>query len=248
MAGQRRRSRAASSGQADSRREQVGPLPRRLRDALARPGFSGVMAFARRRPLAGRGRRQRQSAGGLPDGRPGGRWELTASPEAAAAVTLMVDDVAQLDLVDAESPTSRAPSHPGLRGPRCLLAATGRPGAHRSAAITTAQLRRRRGPAGTARRQPSRVRSGRGNGVRGADRRHGRRPDRPAALRCRGPRRSSASFGSDLAGPTGERRSPRSAEVTKMEFVNGGGTGSVAAHGLRRRRDRGHRRIGPVRP
>jgi D-serine deaminase-like pyridoxal phosphate-dependent protein len=76
-----------------------------LRDVLARPGYAGVMAFtlAEALWLAQSG----MSADVLvayPTADRTALRSLSASAEAAAAVTLMVDDAAQLDLVDAVSP------------------------------------------------------------------------------------------------------------------------------------------------
>lgn len=77
-------------------------VPDLLRRALARPGFHGVLAFTLREALW-------LHAQGISDDivvayptvdRPA-LTELAASPKAAAAITLMVDDTAHLDLVDA---------------------------------------------------------------------------------------------------------------------------------------------------
>ena len=76
------------------------------RRVLARAGFAGVLAFTLRRGAVagGGGTRSRRRRGRLPDGRPGGAargWPPT--PARPRAITLMVDDAAQLDLVDASS-------------------------------------------------------------------------------------------------------------------------------------------------
>jgi D-serine deaminase-like pyridoxal phosphate-dependent protein len=84
-----------------------------LRDVLARPGYSGVMAFTLAEALwLARSGVSRDVLVAYPTADRAALRSLTASAEAAGAITLMVDDPAQLDLVDSETPPAR---RPGIR-------------------------------------------------------------------------------------------------------------------------------------
>jgi D-serine deaminase-like pyridoxal phosphate-dependent protein len=72
-----------------------------LVDALGRPGFHGVMAFTLREALWLRSHGLEDLLVAYPTADRGALRELAGDPGAAANVTLMVDDPAQLDLVDA---------------------------------------------------------------------------------------------------------------------------------------------------
>ena len=76
-------------------------VPALLERALARPGFSGVMCYTLREALW---LHERGTSDDLLVAYPtvdrGALTALVASPSAAAAITLMVDDVAHLDVVD----------------------------------------------------------------------------------------------------------------------------------------------------
>lgn len=69
-----------------------------LHAVLARPGFSGVMAYSLREALWLVSEGVRDVLMGYPTVDEGALAELAADPVAAAAVTLMVDDVLQVDL------------------------------------------------------------------------------------------------------------------------------------------------------
>ncbi len=82
-----------------------------IRDVLARPGFSGVMAYTLAEAiwLASSGVSTNMLMAYPTVDRAGIR-ALTGSAALSAVVTLMVDDVAQLDLVDAASTPERRPT------------------------------------------------------------------------------------------------------------------------------------------
>ncbi|HEX2084568.1 MAG TPA: amino acid deaminase/aldolase [Solirubrobacteraceae bacterium] len=73
---------------------------RLLRDVLDRDGFAGVMSFTLREALWLHGRGFRDLLVAYPTADRGALRALAADQEAAANVTLMVDDPAQLDLVE----------------------------------------------------------------------------------------------------------------------------------------------------
>ncbi|TXC93485.1 amino acid deaminase/aldolase [Streptomyces sp. ISID311] len=85
-----------------------------LERVLAREGFAGIMSFtlAESLWLARSGFRDILLA--YPTADRAGLAELTAEPQLAAAVTVMVDDPAQLDLIDAARPDG-APGGPEVR-------------------------------------------------------------------------------------------------------------------------------------
>lgn len=81
-------------------------VPALVARALAHDGFSGVLAYtvAEALHLHGSGVSD-DVVVGYPSVDPGALARLTSSEEAAAAITLMVDDVAHLDAVDAARPS-----------------------------------------------------------------------------------------------------------------------------------------------
>ncbi len=193
---------------------------------LARDGFAGVMSFTLAESLWLAGERLRRRAAGATRRPTGpGSPRLTADPALARAVTVMVDDVGQLDLIDAARGGGGETSA-GLPRTGHRLAAAGRPGADRRAALPGAG----RGGAGGA----GRVRwsAGRGSQLVGLMAYEGHvagvgdavpgRPLRSAAIR----RMQAAARGSWPARRAEVVRAVR-AVAPGLEFVNGGGTGSV---------------------
>jgi D-serine deaminase-like pyridoxal phosphate-dependent protein len=82
-----------------------------LRDVLGRPGWHGVMAFTLPEALwLVRTGVTDDALMGYPTANRGALAELAASEELAAAVTLMIDSVDQLDLIDAVVPPDRRPT------------------------------------------------------------------------------------------------------------------------------------------
>ena len=116
-------------------------VPALIERALATPGFHGVLGLhAARGPVAGAARHQRRHRDRLPDRRPcraGASW--SPRPSAASRITLMVDDVAQLDVVDSIRSSRRRPG-PGRPRHR-RRAPDGRP-ARRPQAVTAATTSR----------------------------------------------------------------------------------------------------------
>ena len=122
---QRRRPGAPGRRQADPGRLEVAARPGAdragARPRRASPGVLGL--HAARGAVAARAGHQRRHRGRLPDRRPAAPCaELVASPSAAAAITLMVDDVAHLDVVDSVRASPAVPvrrrastSTPGCR-------------------------------------------------------------------------------------------------------------------------------------
>lgn len=76
-------------------------VPALIERALAREGFCGVLAYTLREALFLAGRGFDDIVIAYPCLDAGALTQLTSSPEAAAAITLMVDDEAHLDAVDA---------------------------------------------------------------------------------------------------------------------------------------------------
>ncbi|MEW2588853.1 amino acid deaminase/aldolase [Micromonospora aurantiaca] len=82
-----------------------------LTRALKRPGWHGVMAFTLPEALwLVRSGVSDDVLVAYPTAHRGGLAELAADPALADAVTLMVDDTAQLDLIDAVCPPARRPA------------------------------------------------------------------------------------------------------------------------------------------
>ena len=80
---------------------------------------------------------------GYPTAHRAGLAELAAAEQLAAAITLMVDSVDQLDLIDAVVAPARRPDAARLPRPRRLLAAAGRAYARRRAPVAAALARPR---------------------------------------------------------------------------------------------------------
>lgn len=198
-----------------------------IRDVLARPGWRGVMAYSLREALW---LRREEVTGdilmGYPTAEREALAELAASEADAAAITLMIDDVAQLDLVDA---VARPAKRPPIRV--CLeLDASWRPfgdrmhvGVRRSpvhsakaASALAAQIARRPGF--------------RLVGLMAYEAQVAGIPDAPPGRPVLGgavraiKKRSLADLRARRAAAV-----QAVAEHAELEFVNGGGTGSVAA-------------------
>ncbi len=78
-----------------------------LADTLARPGFAGLLCYTLPEALWLHSNGFRDLVIGYPTVHRGGIASLAADPAAAAEITLMVDDPAQLDLIDAVRPPGR---------------------------------------------------------------------------------------------------------------------------------------------
>jgi len=196
-----------------------------LRDVLRRPGFSGVMAFTLPEALwlAASGDSGNVLVAYPTVDRAAVRV-LTASAEAAAVVTLMVDDVAQLDLVDAQCPPA---SRPAVRV--CVdLDASWRPlGGRLHVGVRRSPLHSPIDAVRLARHIADRpgfalvgVMAYEAQ-IAGVGDAPARRPLYGAAVRA-----IQARSGRELA----QRRAAAVAaiaDVAEIEFVNGGGTGSV---------------------
>ncbi len=78
-----------------------------LDEALAVPGFAGVMAYSLREALWLVGHGHRDVLLGYPSVDRAALARLAGDPVAAGSVTLMVDDPAQLDVLDAAAPRDR---------------------------------------------------------------------------------------------------------------------------------------------
>ena len=199
-----------------------------LRRVLARPGFAGVLAYSLAEALWLAGGDDPVSTDvvvGYPSADRSALRRLAADEAAAARVTLMVDSVEQLDLVDAVVPPARRPALRDLPGRRRLAAAAGgrvhvgvRRSPVHSAADAAALARQVAGRPGFAlvglMAYEAQI-----AGVQDA-------PARPAAARARRPADAAAVGRASWPGG-GPRSSPPSRRVAPLEFVNGGGTGSV---------------------
>jgi D-serine deaminase-like pyridoxal phosphate-dependent protein len=198
-----------------------------LRRVLARPGFAGVLAYSLPEALWLAGGDYPVSSDvvvGYPSVDRAALRRLAADEQAAARVTLMVDSTEQLDLVDAVVPPSR---RPGLRVcldvDASLRAVGGRVhvGVRRSPVHSPAQAA---ALAAEVARRPGFLLVG----VMVYEAQIAGVQDSPAHRPVRGlaVRRMQAVSGRELAG----RRAAVVAAVSgvaDLEFVNGGGTGSV---------------------
>ena len=198
-----------------------------LRRVLARPGFAGVLAYSLPEALwlaGGEDPVSRDVVVGYPSADRGALRRLAADGTAAARVTLMVDSVAQLDLIDdVVPPGQRAELRICLDVDASLRAAGGRVhvGVRRSPVHSPADA------AALAHEVVSR-RGFRLAGVMVYEAQIAGVQDAPAHRPLRGlaVRRMQALSGRELAA----RRAAVVAavsEVADLEFVNGGGTGSV---------------------
>lgn len=196
-----------------------------LERVLARDGFAGVMSFtlAESLWLARAGFTDVLLA--YPSADRGGYAELTADPKLAGAVTVMVDDEAQLDLIDAaRGGTGTETVRVCLELDTSLRALGGRLriGALRSPLHAPERLARL-ARAVTARRGFTVVGimgyeghvAGVGDAVAG-------RPARSLAIRL-----MQAAARRELAARRAEAVAAVRAVAPDLEFVNGGGTGSV---------------------
>ncbi|MFE3186357.1 amino acid deaminase/aldolase [Streptomyces violascens] len=195
-----------------------------LERVLARPGFAGLMSFTLAESvwLARAGFKDVLLA--YPSADRASFAELTSDPKLAGAITVMVDDPAQLDLVD------RARERDGLEVRVCLeldtslqlLGGRVRVGARRSPLRSPAQLAEL--ARSVARRPGFRLVglmayeghvAGVGDAVAGSP------------LRSRAIRLMQAAARRELAARRAEVVRAVRAVVPDLEFVNGGGTGSV---------------------
>ncbi|MEV0531168.1 amino acid deaminase/aldolase [Kitasatospora sp. NPDC050463] len=193
-----------------------------LERVLATDGFAGVMSFTLGESLWLARAGVRDVLLAYPSADRAGFAELTADPAAAAAVTVLVDDPAQLDLIDAAR-TGPAEVRVCLELDTSLQLFGGRVrvGARRSPMRTPEDLgafaelvQRRRGFRVVGLMAYEGHIAGVGDSV----------PGRP--VRSRVIRLMQATARAELA----ERRAAtvrRLRKVAELEFVNGGGTGSV---------------------
>lgn len=194
-----------------------------IEQLLVRQGFVGVLAYTLPEALW-LARTCRDVVVGYPTADRGAIAELARSPQEAARVTLMVDDVVQLDLIDAVVAPGRRPElrvclelDASWQGPPPL----GRIGVWRSPVHSPAALRAL--AEAVARRPGFRL-----VGVMAYE-------AQVAGVADRVPGRTgmNALIGWMKARSTGELAARRAAavaavrEVAELEFVNGGGSGSV---------------------
>ncbi|MEU9403360.1 amino acid deaminase/aldolase [Streptomyces sp. NPDC048242] len=195
-----------------------------LERVLARDGFQGIMSFtlAESLWLARSGFDDVLLA--YPSADRAGYAELASDPKAAAAVTVMVDDVAQLDLIDAARQGGREVVRVCLELDTSLQLLGGRVrvGARRSPLRSPAQLAEL--ARAVARRSGFRLVgimayeghvAGVGDALAG-------RPVRSRAIRL-----MQAVARRELAERRGAAVRAVRAVAPELEFVNGGGTGSV---------------------
>ncbi|MFJ4603487.1 amino acid deaminase/aldolase [Streptomyces griseoluteus] len=195
-----------------------------LERVLAREGFAGIMSFtlAESLWLARSGFDDVLLA--YPSADRAGYAELAADPKLAASVTVMVDDVAQLDLIDAARAGGREVVRVCLELDTTLRLFGGRVrvGARRSPLHSPAQLAEL--ARSVARRPGFRLVgimgyeghvAGVGDAVAG-------RPVRSRAVRL-----MQAAARRELAERRGAAVRAVRAVAPELEFVNGGGTGSV---------------------
>ncbi|WP_411106412.1 amino acid deaminase/aldolase [Streptomyces sp. cmx-4-9] len=195
-----------------------------LERVLARPGFAGIMSYtlAESLWLARSGFEDVLLA--YPSADRAGFAELAADPKLAAAVTVMVDDPAQLELVDRsrDGGTQEIRVCLELDTALHLLGGRVRVGARRSPLREPAQL------AALARAVAARP-GFRVVGVMGYEGHVAGVGDAPAGrpLRSRAIRLMQAAARRELAARRAEAVRAVRAVVPDLEFVNGGGTGSV---------------------
>jgi D-serine deaminase-like pyridoxal phosphate-dependent protein len=198
-----------------------------LRRVLARPGFAGVLAYSLAEALWLSGGDDPVSTDvvvGYPSTDRTALRRLAGDEAAAARVTLMIDSVDQLDLVDAAvSPSARPALRICLDVDASLRAAGGR-----------VHVGVRRSPVHTAAEATSLAREVTARpgftlvGLMAYEAQIAGVQDDPAGRRLRGAavRRMQALSARELAGRRAAVVAAVSA-VAPLEFVNGGGTGSV---------------------
>jgi hypothetical protein len=147
---ERRRHGPARGRQADPRGEQVGALPARARDVLARGGFTGRLAFTLPEALWLHGHGFRDIVVAYPTVDRAALRRLAGDADAASHVTVMVDDVAQLDLIDRVAGRSARRSGCAWtstrRGARSAAGCAWAPGARRCTARSRRPRWRARSP------------------------------------------------------------------------------------------------------
>ena len=198
-----------------------------LRRVLARPGFAGVLAYSLPEALWLSGGDDPVSTDvvvGYPSGDRSALRRLAADPAAAARVTLMVDSLDQLDLVDSVVPVDRRPQlRICLDLDASLRSAGGRVhvGVRRSPVHTAAD-------AVALARQITERRGFTLVGLMAYEAQIAGVQDAPAGRPLRGlaVRRMQRMSAHELVGRRAEVVTAVSA-VADLEFVNGGGTGSV---------------------
>ncbi|MGV9788752.1 amino acid deaminase/aldolase [Streptomyces sp. NPDC003435] len=195
-----------------------------LERVLAREGFAGIMSFtlAESLWLARSGFDDVLLA--YPSADRAGYAELAADPKLAASVTVMVDDVAQLDLIDASRASGREVVRVCLELDTSLRLFGGRVrvGARRSPLHSPAQLAEL--ARSVARRPGFRLVGlmGYEGHVAGVGDALAGRPVRSRAIRL-----MQAAARRELAERRGAAVRAVRAVAPELEFVNGGGTGSV---------------------
>ncbi|MGV9321668.1 amino acid deaminase/aldolase [Streptomyces sp. NPDC003660] len=195
-----------------------------LERVLAREGFAGIMSFtlAESLWLARSGFDDVLLA--YPSADRAGYAELAADPKLAASVTVMVDDVAQLDLIDASRAGGREVVRVCLELDTSLRLFGGRVrvGARRSPLHSPAQLAEL--ARSVARRPGFRLVGlmGYEGHVAGVGDALAGRPVRSRAIRL-----MQAAARRELAERRGAAVRAVRAVAPELEFVNGGGTGSV---------------------
>ena len=198
-----------------------------LRDVLGRPGWHGVMAYTLPEAIwLVRAGVTDDILIGYPTAHRAALAELATDEQLAAAITLMVDSTEQLDLIDAVAPPA---SRATVRV--CLdLDASWRPSADAPTSAYAGRRCTRPTPSATSppRSPGGRASAGRRHVVRGADRRAGRcaagRPLYGRLLRVVQRRSYRELLTRRAAAVAAVAR-----EHADLEFVNGGGTGSLAA-------------------
>jgi len=198
-----------------------------LRRVLARPGFAGILAYSLPEALWLSGGDDPVSPDvvvGYPSADRSALRRLAADPVAAARVTLMVDSVDQLDAVDAVVPPDRRPTlRVCLDVDASLRSAGGRVhvGVRRSPVHSAAD-------AGDLARTVTGRRGFTLVGLMAYEAQIAGVPDAPAGRPLRGiaVRRMQRMSARELEGRRAEVVAAVSA-VAPLEFVNGGGTGSI---------------------
>ncbi|MER8016430.1 amino acid deaminase/aldolase [Streptomyces griseoluteus] len=195
-----------------------------LERVLAREGFAGIMSFtlAESLWLARSGFDDVLLA--YPSADRAGYAELAGDPKLAASVTVMVDDVAQLDLIDAARAGGREEVRVCLELDTSLRLFGGRVrvGARRSPLHSPAQL-------AELARSVARRRGFRLVGIMGYEGHVAGVGDAVAGrpVRSRAVRLMQAAARKELAERRGAAVRAVRAVAPELEFVNGGGTGSV---------------------
>ena len=191
-----------------------------LTEVLALPGFAGVLSYALTEALWLHGNGFTDIVVGYPSAHRAAFGRLCADPEAAAAITVMIDDPAQLDLIDQVcSPARRPPVRVCLE-----LDAGYRRGLVRAGALRS-PVRTPDGLAGLAAQVAGRA-GFRLVGIMAYEGQIAGVGDAGRTARAVAVRAMQQASAAELA----ERRAAAVAavsEIADLEFVNGGGTGSL---------------------